>query len=370
MMTRFAGRMAAKIAVVAATLLPLQQAQACTSFLLKSADGGFTYGRTLEFGLPLQSQLIVVPRQFAFAGTGPDGQVGTGLPWTVKYGTVGANAFGLPVLADGMNEAGLVGGMLYLPGLALYQEVPAAEARTSIAAHELLTYLLTSFATVAEVKEGLPKIKVNRAVLAQLKMATPMHLTLHDAGGASLVIEYTGGVLHMHDNPTTILTNAPTFDWHVTSLSNYLGLSPYNPDPVKIGALTLSPPSTGAGAAGMPGDMSSPSRFIRAFLYWRAAPEQKTSTEAVETAFHILNNFDIPPGTIRTSASAAAGGGISAVETTEWTSVADLKTKRYYLRTYGNSQTQVLDVTKADLNAKEVKSFSIDRPPAFIDVLK
>lgn len=370
MMTRFAGRIAARLAVVAATLLPLQQAEACTSFLLKSADGGYAYGRTLEFGLPLQSQLIVVPRQFAFTGTGPDGQAGTGLPWTVKHGAVGTNAFGLPVLVDGMNEAGLAGGMLYLPGLALYQDVPAAEARTSIAAHELLLYLLTNFATVAEVREGLPKIKVNRAILAQLKMAAPMHITLHDAGGASLVIEYTGGVLHMHDNPTTVLTNAPTFDWHVTSLGNYLSLSPYNPEPLKVGSLTIAPPSTGAGATGLPGDMSSPSRFVRAFLYSRAAPVQKTSADAVDLAFHILNNFDIAPGIIRTSATAEAGGGVAGIETTEWTAVSDLKAKRYSLRTYANSQTQVLDLAKADFTAKEVKSFSIDRPVSVIDVLK
>lgn len=370
MIKKNAGRIAAGLAVAVVALLPLQQAQACTSFLLKSADGGFAYGRTMEFGLPLQSQVIVVPRQFAFVGTGPDGQAGAGLPWTVKYGAVGANAFGLPLIVDGMNEAGLAGGMLYLPGLALYQEVPAEEARGSIAAHELLTYLLTSFASVAEVREGLPRIKVNRAIMPQLKMPAPMHITLHDAGGASLVIEYTGGVLHLHDNPTTVLTNAPAFDWHISNLGNYLSLSAYNPEPVKIGSLTLSPPSTGAGAPGLPGDMSSPSRFVRAFLYSRAAPAQKTSAEAVVLAFHILDNFDIAPGIIRTSATAAAGGGVAGIETTEWMAVSDLKARRYHLRTYDNSQTQMLDLAKADFGAKEVKSFPIDRPASVIDLLK
>lgn len=361
---------AAALAVAAAMLLPLQQAAACTSFLLKSGDGGFVYGRTLEFGLPLNSQIIVMPRNLAITGTGPDGKAGTGLPWTTKYGAGGTNAFGLPILLDGVNEAGLAGGILYLPGLALYQDVPASEAKTSIAAHEVLTYALTSFATVAEVKAGLPKIKVNRAILDALKMPAPMHITLHDATGASLVIEYIGGELKLHDNPTTVLTNAPSFDWHVANLGNYLSLSAYNPPPLKIGDLTISPPSTGAGAPGLPGDMSSPSRFVRAFLYSRAAPTLPTSAQAADLAFHILNNFDISPGIIRTSADSATGGGVTGIETTEWTAVVDLKARRYMIRTYDNSQTRVLDLAKAPLDGKEIKTYPLNQPAAMVEILK
>ena len=66
----------------------------------------------------------------------------------------------------------------------------------------LLLYLLTSFATVAEAKAALPSILVNRSSLAVFKMPVLLHVTLHDAGGASLVIEYVGGRLTMFDNPT------------------------------------------------------------------------------------------------------------------------------------------------------------------------
>ncbi|WP_454918677.1 linear amide C-N hydrolase [Xanthobacter sediminis] len=369
MLLRLTKPVVAALAVCAAFVLPLQQARACTSFLLKSADGGFVYGRTLEFGLPLNSALTVIPRNLAYTGTGPDGKPGTGLTWTTRYGVGGANAFGLPIVLDGVNEAGLAGGMLYLPALALYQDVPAAEGKTSIAAHEVLTYILTSFATVAEVKEGLPRIRVNRSILDQLKMPAPMHVTVHDATGASLVIEYIGGELRMHDNPTTVMTNAPAFDWHVTNLGNYLPLSVYNPAPLKVGSLTIAPPSTGAGAPGLPGDMSSPSRFVRAFLYSRAAPVLPTSTETVGLAFHILNNFDLSPGVVRTSADSASGGGVTGIETTEWTSVVDLKARRYFIRTYGNSQTRVLDLTKAPIDGKEIKTYPITQPETLVNIL-
>ncbi|MGV2981911.1 linear amide C-N hydrolase [Camelimonas sp. ID_303_24] len=365
-LTGFAG---AGLALLIALTLPIQQTLACTSFLLKAADGGFVYGRTLEFSLPLNSSMLVMPRNFPYAGTGPGGQAAGGLPWVTKYGVAGANAFGMPVFVDGVNEAGLAGGMLYLPGLAQYQDVPPSEASTSIAAHEVLTYILTNFASVAEVKEGLPKIRVNKAIVTQLRMPAPMHVTVHDASGASLVIEYIGGQLQLHDNPTTVMTNAPAFDWQIANLGNYLALSRYNPEPLKVGSLTISPPSTGAGAPGLPGDMSSPSRFVRAFMYARAAPVLETGAQTVNLAFHILNNFDLPPGMVRTKADSQSGGGVTGIEITEWTSVIDLKARRYYIRTYENSQIQVLDLATAPLDGKTLKMFPLTRPASTVSIL-
>ncbi len=360
------------LAVLLGVMLPLQWAQACTSFLLNAEDGGKVYGLTMEFGLNLNSQLIIVPRKLAIIGTGPDGTAGSGLAWTTKYGVAGANGVGLPIVVDGINEAGLAGGLLYLPSLAVYQDVPPAEARNSIASYELLLYTLTNFATVAEAKAGIARIKVNRSSQAVFKMPVPLHMTLHDATGASIVVEYIDGVLRIHDNPTTVLTNAPAFDWHVTNLNNYLNLSLTDPPPRTIGSpsgtITLAPPSTGGGMLGLPGDMSSPSRFVRAFIYSRSAPVAKTSAEAVGVAFHILNNFDIPPGTIRTEAGAKTGGGVAGIETTEWMSVADLKNRRYYIRTYDGYQTSVLDLKKAKLDAPAITFIPLDAPEGATDV--
>ena len=133
----------------------------------------------------------------------------------------------------------------------------------------------------------------------------------------------------MFDNPTGVMTNAPPFDWHLAHLGMYLDLSVTEPRPLTLGTLTLSPPSSGAGSVGLPGDMTSPSRFLRAFLFSHSAPKGPTKADAVGLAFHILNNFDIVPGTIRTSADATAGGGVNGTEITEWSVVADLKARQY-----------------------------------------
>jgi choloylglycine hydrolase len=352
------------IVLAAAALLPLHNAAACTSFVLDSADGGKVYGRTMEFGLDLASQIIIVPRKLAITGTGPSGAAASGLPWTTKYAVAGANGLGLPIVIDGVNEAGLAGGLLYLPNVAVYQDVAPNDAKTSIASYELLLYTLTSFATVAEARAGIEKIKVNRSPQPVFKMPVPVHMTLHDATGASIVVEYVEGVLHIHDNPTSIMTNAPTFDWHITNLNNYLGLSVTDPAPRKIGGIELAPPSTGTGMLGIPGDMSSPSRFVRAFLYAHAAPQEKTSDQAVLTAFHLLNNFDIAPGTIRTEAGSKAGGGVAAIETTEWMAVSDLKKLRFYIRTYDGYDTQMVDLKAAKVNAPVIVFVPLNKPGA------
>ena len=101
-------------AVSLATSLALSPiaGNACTSFLLKGNDGGYVYGRTMEFGLPLKSQLIVIPRNYQALGVGVDSKPGSGLNWKTKYAAVGMNGLGLPVLVDGMNEKGLIGGCL------------------------------------------------------------------------------------------------------------------------------------------------------------------------------------------------------------------------------------------------------------------
>lgn len=371
MIASFVRRGALMLAAAATVALPAATASACTSFMLKSADGGYVYGRTMEFGLPLQSDLVVVPRHLALVAMGPDGKDGTGLAWTTKYGVVGMDALHAPDhVVDGMNEAGLAGGALYLPGYAAFQTVPPGKEKQSLGAANLLLYILSSYATVAEVKAALPTVYVSRAPLPAFGGPPPVHLTLHDATGASLVVEYIGGQLQMHDNPTGVLTNAPNFDWHIADLGLYLNTSVYDPKPLTIGSLTISPPSTGSGAPGMPGSMSSPARFVRAFVYSRSAPHEASSTQAVGQAFHILNNFDISPGVIRTSAGAKAGGGVDGIETTEWTVVADMKTRTYYFRTFANAQTRALDLAHAKLDGGSIRVIPIDQKEKIIDLTK
>lgn len=357
-------------ASVAATLAfaPLAS-NACTSFLLKGSDGGFVYGRTMEFGLPLKSQLTTIPRNLAMAGVGVDGKPGTGLNWSTKYAAVGMNGLGMPVLLDGMNEKGLLGGLLNAPNTAVYQVVSPADSANSIASVQMLTYALTNFATVDEVKAGFQKIKINRSTIpAYNNQSAPVRMTLHDAKGKSIVIEYLKGELVITDNPTGVMTNDPAFREQLNTIGNYANLTSVEKNPIVINGASYVPPSSGSGLHGLPGDYLSPSRFIRALFLTKSVPASYPTAQLSNTAWHILGSFDIPPGAISLPATNAYGGGAGGIEITEWSVVADNKNMIYNLKMFETTNVYTFDLKKMDFNAKEIKYTKLDKPLSTISV--
>jgi choloylglycine hydrolase len=342
---------------------------ACTSFLLKTNDGGFVYGRTMEFGTPLKSKLAVIPRDYQALGVGVDSKPGTGLNWTTKYAVVGMNALGLPVVVDGMNEKGLIGGLLYAPNTAMFQNVAPADSSNSISSAQMLTYALTNFATVDEVIEGFKKIKINRSVIPSFhNMTVPVRMPMHDATGKSIVIEYVNGELVATVNPTGVETNDPVFADQLRNIGNYVNLTPVEKAPLVINGTKYGPPSSGSGLHGLPGDYLSPSRFIRALFLSNSAPTNVSSEQQTNTAWHILGSFDIPPGAISLSASNPYGGGSGGVEISEWSIVADTKNMMYYVKMFANTNVQAFDFKRVDVHAKEIKIYDLDRPQTYIQI--
>lgn len=372
MFTRFIRAGLSALVATSLVAMPLATAKACTSVLLKAKDGGYVFGRSMEFGLPLGSQIIVVPRNIAITGTGPDGRIGEGgLTWTTKYAATGANGLGLPILLDGLNERGLSGGVFNFPDYAEFQSVPPGKGDRSIASFELLTYILTRFATVDEVKAALPDIYVSAVKVKQFNnMVPPIHVSIHDATGKSLVIEYTnGGILHMYDNPIHVMTNAPDFPFQLKNLSQYQYVTADVLPPLKAGGLKLSAASSGDGMNGLPGGFIAPARFVRAFFAQSNAPAMNTATETVGLAFHLMNGFDLPPGSIGTSASGGGeGGGVNGYEVTEWIAASDMKNLRYYIRTYDNSNVRMIDLRKAAQNVNEIKFIPLNQPQTAQDL--
>lgn len=131
--------------------------QACSSFVLRNQDGSFVYARTIEFGVSLPTKLALYPRNHQYKGSGPDGVVGSGLAWNGKYAVVGVNAMGMELIADGMNEKGLSGGMLYLPVSSVYQNPVGNDAKNSIASYQVVNYVLSNFETTSDIKAGIQK---------------------------------------------------------------------------------------------------------------------------------------------------------------------------------------------------------------------
>lgn len=320
----------------------------CTCFKIKAKDGSVVVGRTMEFGIDLQSKITIFPRGYKFQATGPNSKAG--FSWEGKYGMVGMDAFGLPVVSDGINEMGLYVGDLYLPGFAKYQDVPSGEENRAIAQLEVAGYLLSNCKNVEEAKDAIGKVLVWPFSAEQIKTVPPLHFPVIDTEGNCAVFEYIDGKLNIHDNPLGVLTNSPDFGWHMINLRNYVNLSANNVPDLKLDGDELAPIGQGSGMLGLPGDATPPSRFIRAVALTQSAVKSENVQEATKTAFHIVNNFDIPKGFARQELN-----GQTFYDYTSWLTISDLKQKIYYYRGYDNFKFYGVLLEKLDFSGSEIR---------------
>lgn len=338
-------------------------AQACTGLTIKPRDGAIVFGRTLEFGMDLKSTILVVPRGTAYVGSTPGGA--SGLAWSSKYAVVGANAFGMPVTVDGLNERGLHVGLFYFPGFAKYHEIGPEAAANSLAPWELGVYLLGTCADVKDVAAAAERVLVGPVIQKEMGIVPPVHYIATDATGRSIVIEHVDGVTKIHDNPLGVMSNSPTFDWHMTNLSNYVTLSEKTVAKVDLAGREVKGLGQGSGMLGLPGDFTPPSRFVRATAFSKSAVAVDDARAGVLQAFHLLNQFDIPKGSTR-----EADHGQSIAEYTIWTSAADLKNLRYHFRTYENSAIRMVDLKRFDLDAKQTTVIPMSGEERIEDISK
>jgi choloylglycine hydrolase len=329
-------------------------AQACTGIHLIANDGGVVVARTLEFGFDLHSDVLVIPAGTDLTGTLPNG--GKGISYKTKYGFLGANAVGLTAIVDGINDQGLYVGLFYFPGYASYPDATKENAAIAMAPHEYANWLLGNFATVEEVKANFDKVALVPVVVDAIKQAAPVHFVAHDRGGKSVVIEPIDKALKIYDNPLGVMSNSPTFDWHMTNLRNYVNLTATNVPPIDLGGINLAQLGQGSGLRGLPGDFTPPSRFVRAVAFSQSALPSDTAVQSVMQAFHILNNFDIPVGSVRETRD-----GQLHTDYTIWTSAADLKNLRWYFKTYNDQSIRAVDLAKTMTAAQgKIRTIKMD----------
>jgi choloylglycine hydrolase len=337
------------------------QLEACTGMKLVAKDGSYVHGRTLEFGVEVDISMALIPRGYAFDSTTPHGK---GLQYTSTYAAVGAMAFDDEVLLDGINEKGLSVGTFYFPNYASYAEITPENQSKALSPIEFPNWILTKFATVDEVKNGLQNVVIAPTVVpAWGETAAPFHYIVYDRLGNCLVIEPIEGKLVTYDNKLGVFTNSPTFDWHMTNLRNYINLTPFNAKPVTLGDVTLEPFGEGSGMVGLPGDFSPPSRFVRAAIFSTTATQPEDAKEAIYQTFHILNQFDIPVGVTRNTV-----GAITYTDETQFTCVHDPQALNYYFRTYKDQTVKCVHLHAFDLNAKKIKFLDVSSKSEPIDI--
>lgn len=324
----------------------------CTSFRISATDGTVVVGRTMEFPTDMATKVTVLPVGFTATSVAPgDGSLdaagqpvpGDGLTWRARYGVVGMDVFGRPQsLTDGTNTEGLYAALLYMPGFCDYTPAEGKDPSTLISIIDAVAFVLGTCATIAEAKDAMAAVTVWPFVYGPFGFAPPAHLVLHDAGGASAVIEWRDGEMVVFDNPIGVTCNSPHLDWHLTNLRNYVGLSAANPGPVTIDDVQLTAVGQGPGMFGLPGDASSPSRFVRAVAYASSLRPVPSGDELERAALHMLNDFDIPVGFVR------AGADPSGDDHTIWSTITNMTARRYVIRSCDNPVPLAISLADID----------------------
>lgn len=319
---------------------------ACTGITLCSKDGGVVVGRTVEWALSNAhlNDILVVPRNKKFRGLPQESLQCK--EWTGKYGFITMTAYGQDFGPDGLNENGLYVGVYYLPNYADYAQYSVEDAKKSLSLGGLMQWVLSSFKNVDEVMENLDDIKVVQVDSKEYGGAPmPFHMKIADDSGNSKIIEIVNdGEIKVYDPFLGVITNAPTYDWHLTNLSNYLNLSTSPSEAKTFGNFKVQNFGGGSGLIGLPGDYTSPSRFVRAAALTATCRPLKTSTDAVFESFRILDNFNIPIG-----AQVPADKIPEKMESvTQITSSSDLKNRIYYFHTMGNRNIRKIELNKID----------------------
>ena len=323
-----------------ATVGVINQADSCTGISLTSKDGANIVARTVEWANgESPSDYLIVPEGYEKQSMLPDGTRG-GMKYTAFYGYVGLASEDYVI--EGLNEAGLSAGLFYFPKVGSYPKYDATQKDVTISDTEFVAWILGSFESVEDVISALRTVRV----VATDSRAENLHWRVADKFGRQIVIEYIDGIATVNENKLGVLTNSPQYDWHITNLNNYINLQAGSIDAHEFGDIKLSPIGHGSGMLGLPGDVTPPSRFVRAAFYQTTAPVSATADGAVTQAFIILEAMTIPIG-IQYSDKTKIPDIPTA---TQWTSVTDMTNNKIYYTTMYNPIIRKFDLNNIDFS--------------------
>ena len=322
----------------------------CSALSWDTEDGRHLWGRNLDFNRMADGTAVTyLPRGTAYALLGTD--EGAPLPRQPRrrsaYAAVGMGLLMLPcspVLYEGINDQGLMGGQLYYRGFAFFPDAP--RPGTQPLQPPLAVYhLLAQCASVEEVVRALEQ-EVTLVSAPLLGTVPPLHWSFCDRSGESIIIEPDRDGLHIYRRTLGVMTNSPGYPWHRQNLWNYAGLRDLDYDaPEMDGGLPQC--FSGSGAQGLPGDWSSPSRFVRLAFLKRFARRGADEAQGVGRMLHLFQSAAFPLGAVRVSQPGEPtvhDGGILPWDYTVYTAVMCAESLRYYWTTYENQRVQYADL--------------------------
>ena len=304
----------------------------CTAATYKTKD--FYFGRTLDYEFSYGDEIAVTPRNYPF-----EFRCAGGLK--SHYAMIGmAHVAGdFPLYYEAVNERGLCAAGLNFVGNAVYRD-PLPD-RENVAQFEFIPWLLSQCGTVSEARERLSRVNITNIPFSDKLPCAQLHWIIADKNEC-IVVESVESGINIFDNPAGVLTNNPPFEEQLHNLNNYMHLSASNPQNTFSEKLPLKCYSRGMGALGLPGDLSSQSRFVRAAFVKLNSLSGDSEAESVSQFFHILGSVDQQRGCCHL--------GENKYEITIYTSCINADKGIYYYTTYDNHQITAVDMHRENLD--------------------
>ena len=311
----------------------------CTAATYKTKDHYF--GRNLDYEYDFQEVVTVTPRNYPL----PFRRMGL---MASHYAMIGmANVQDYPLYFDATNEKGLSMAGLNFPGNADYK--PEAPGRDNVASFEFIPWVLGQCATVGQARALLERMNLWDEPFSAQMPPSPLHWIIADRD-ESIVVESVKEGLKVYDDPVGVMTNNPTFDYHMTNLANYMNVTRniavnrFAPD------LALEAYSRGMGGLGLPGDLSSASRFVKAAFTRLNSLSGDSESESVSQFFHILGSVEQQRGCCQVP---------HGFEYTLYSSCCNTDKGIYYYTTYENSQITAVDMHRTDLEGTALTCYPL-----------
>lgn len=313
----------------------------CTAAAFVTKD--FYFGRTLDYEMSYGEEAVIVPRNFRIAFPNIEKKISMH-PAYIGMAHVDDN---YPLMYEGMSEKGLAIAALNFVGYAKYSS-PMPD-KFNLAPHEVVPFVLCQCSTVKQATELLGRCNIINSAYKDYPVGE-LHWIISDKDGTA-TLECTAAGMNIYDNCAGLLTNNPEYPQQMSHLNNYMNLSNKEPKNNFCSALPLKAYSHGMGAIGLPGDLSSESRFVRAAFVKSNSVCGDSENESVNQFFHILGSVEQQKG--------CCDLGDGRYQYTYYTSCCNCSKGLYYYTTYDNHQISAIDMHRANLNSDKLIRYTL-----------
>lgn len=348
--------------------------ESCSAFLWETLDNKHLFARNYDFNRVSEgTSVIYVPNNYEYytMGTKLENDLLEENKRKSKYRILGIGTTILeptPALYEGMNEMGLCGAQLYYRNFAHF----STELKENTYPVQPPFFVMHALATCKDVLEVKKMLEEDISLVGKPLLGTvpTIHFIFGDKKGNNIIVEPDVDGIKIYDKTIGVMTNSPSYKWHELNLLNYVNLRNLDYDTLKIENVSLEQCFSGSGMLGLPGDFTSPSRFVRLALFKKYASKGKNEVEGVNYLFRLMQNVSFPLGMVLVSnpgEPTSKDKGVVPFDYTVYTSVMSLDLLCFYWTTYDNNMIRFVDMKK-HFDSTKIITFNLEGEVKFQEI--